>query len=112
MYNDYIYEQQDDEEQQDDQQNDQQNDGNEQQEEDILAPFEPIKRYHLISQLMKMQNNLRSINYENKILNTLIKFIDNVTYEHLLIIVPKLLKIIEQDLKQHKKNQEKQKNIA
>lgn len=58
----------------------------------------PIKRYYLTTSLLKLQNNLSIINYENEILNTLITFIENISYEHLMIITPKLLEFISQDL--------------
>lgn len=58
----------------------------------------PIKRYYLITSLLKLQNNLSIMNYENEILNILISFIDNISYQHLTIITPKLLEFISQDL--------------
>lgn len=98
MYNNTQNDQQSEEDQSEEKQSE------EEQVEDVFASFEPIKRYHLISQLMKMQNNLRTINYENTVLNMLIKFVDNVSYEHLLIIIPKLLNSIEQELKIKRKS--------
>ena len=58
----------------------------------------PIKRYYLISSMLKLQNNLSVINYENQILNMLISFVDNISYDHLKIILPKLLQLISDDL--------------
>lgn len=68
-------------------------------EDEFNEQITPIKRYYLISQLLRIQNNLSVLSYENIILNTIVKFIDNITYQHLIIIVPKLLEQIYSDLK-------------
>lgn len=68
-------------------------------EQEINQHIEPIKRYHLISELMKLQSTLNNSNFSNDILNLLVKFSDNIGYQHLLIIVPGLLASIEDQVK-------------
>ena len=68
-------------------------------EELINQQMEPIKRYYLISELLKVQSMLKKMNYDNDILDALIKFSDNISYVNLTIIVPNLIAIINNDLK-------------
>ena len=96
--NEFIYEQEEQEQEQEGQE------GQEQEEQDpyeeLNTYMEPVKRYHLINQLIRLQHSLRIVNYENEILNRLIDFVDKISYDHLLIIVPKLLELIQKDVKQ------------
>lgn len=108
VYNNTLFNEQEDQEQQDQEEQQQQEDQEQQNPlEQINAELEPIKKYYMISKLIKLQNNLSSLNYENDILNNLIQFIDNISYNHLIIIVPELLKIVDKDLKSLNKKQSK-----
>ncbi|MFW6219367.1 MAG: hypothetical protein ACOC33_00735 [bacterium] len=73
--------------------------------QEIDTSVEPMKRYYLVSKLMKLKSNLDVVNYDNPVLSVLITFIDNISYQNLVIIVPKLLEVIEQDLKRINNNE-------
>lgn len=89
--------------------NEEQENSEEQDESQNQEPpeFTPLRKHYLIERLFDLKYKLRDVNITNPVLDTVLDFSSELSYETLVVILDKLTDVINTQLEEAIKNAKK-----